>query len=1001
MLDISLDPIDQRRLFLLSFLLIWLIKCIYLFSALNGLSESNYTALFITLDTLYFTTLYTIKIPILYTGSSFQPLNIKITTASILIYGFLFNLGMRHYTHFTPPLSHSNPQHPLPTTVYNPRGHLVPNDPHSHASHSFYGAIHGEYLVSLFRPSRAILTKTCDLLFIDLQGHGPWHLQLTINHQAFNTSSNLPTRHLAYNNISQPSFSIKLNSSNDYGLYTIQLKDHLNLLGKSNATMMVPCPIATLQTTHGCQFSNHSFQLHLRGAHPIQYSLLMENQVVSGTTAAALYDTVILDLFIPTLTPKTTNITLLSLLDAYTNSVTLNNTSTSIHIYPIPTLQFATTEQPIPLQINQQQPTLIDLLVDTHDYHPFTIQYQYNHQVLQLNDSLQIPATLPGNITLLSIHHAYCKGRIIQPATLDLMAFKPPTLSVVPTPMKDPCFGQVALKLNTTLFGQPPFTLHYLESYNAQPKLKQVLIPTHRKLITLEPKFSGEYQYELTLLQDALYTDGIPLHNMVFHQFVHPKSTAQFDLNELTICTNKVSHIPISLTGTAPWSLSLEIGPTNRRQMTINAIEKSPYLFHLNHSVPGVYTYDLTMIRSDVNECPLMMDDQSLMVHVINSNPWVAFDVESLQHPLMMAEGSEMEIPIVFSTTGKPPFRYTVTHHNHNHTSSSMRESMGYSDVLKLTQMGSYSLSTVDDKYCHGNIASNKQITMAYYPKPTLKPLGWPEKVCPSQQPLKLELELKGSGIFQFQHELIRKETGQVMDHITHRTRDSLYVIELDINTHPPGEYTVFINNIGDDYYANHAVAPLRLHFTLLPLPTAHFHASTVMQCMGSSSFVQGDLELVMSEPSLQVEYRYDGAILDNLHLPEKDAGEYILQINKITDEQQCTNSHVDDKVTVIVKESPDILQQQQQSYCVGELMSFKIVGGGPFVVNTVFYPLKMDRMGALQGASTEWGNGATLSEDGVDGIFNLFEERFGEEEEKGAHWRMMADEPVYYKLLI
>eukprot|EP00835_Amoeboradix_gromovi_P003301 NODE_213_length_14376_cov_0.499054.p1 type:complete len:976 gc:universal NODE_213_length_14376_cov_0.499054:10241-7314(-) len=973
MLEISLDPIDQRRLFLLSFLLIWLVKCIYLFSALNGLNERNYTALFVTLDTIYFSMLYFVKIPILYTGTAFQPLNIKITSASILLYGILFNLGISHYANNMPSVEATLD---LPTTVYNPRGQLVSNSNPT----SFYGNIHGEYLVTLHSPSFAVLTKKCGMLSVNINGHGPWNVNISINHQAINKSSNLPIKTLKYHNI-QNQFDLPLNSSFDYGLFNIDIIDRLNLKGKSNSTVMVPCPVAIIKPQkYLCQNSPASFNLDINGAHPVKYSLFINNELLSGTTLSGNKQLVYnqsTSIPIDTTIPSALSINLDSLTDSHNNSIRYHRghlgPSSQLIIHPLPLLSFK-PNNPTLLRINQSDPLIIQLQATGSP--PFSVSYSINDKS-QVIDSeskfISIPIKTPGTLSLNSINDMHCSGKVQLPNQLPITLQPPPSVLFTPNPIKDACFGQTALDLNTSFTGILPFTLYYTESVNDKTTQHSMTITKYRKSIKLEPTTTGLYTYTMKSFSDAVYP-SIDI-NQSFTIQSNPLSKAHFESNSITVCVNTPTAIPIIATGQSPWSITMNVVSNHdliTRQILLSKII-SPYQFELNLSNVGQYSYELATI-TDVNQCTLNLDDK-LLVNVVNTNPWVEFDSPS---NILMPEGSTIEIPIIFSSTAIQPFSVQLKHNNVIKTITNINS---HSSHIMVSESGTYELVSANDKYCAGTVPSDLVVSVDYYTKPSVTVHDYSNIICQSTLDT-IKLELNGSGIFK----LIIKtfKDNKLLNVQEQRTRDAIYLLNYNTDA---GIYKVHITSIGDVHYSDININKI-IEYKVIGSPTAHFNKDTIEQCMSDKL----DLQVVINEP-LTVDYKLVDGIgnvkeyqvnytkTSNVELDHTTSGVYKLYMTRIANKFKCSLL-TNDVATIMINQSPEIGIISKPDVCANSVISFNIEGINKFEITTQFYPLLLNT-----DKSTEWGNGASLSTEYITNTFKITENE---------PLQMLADEPVF-----
>eukprot|EP00834_Sanchytrium_tribonematis_P006458 NODE_477_length_6979_cov_0.820058.p1 type:complete len:1027 gc:universal NODE_477_length_6979_cov_0.820058:914-3994(+) len=1025
MLDIQFDPIDQRRLFLLSFLIIWLAKCIYLFSSLSGISSSNYTALFVTLDTIYFSILYWIKIPILYTGTTFQPLSMKITGASILIYGILFNMGLNHFTSGSPAsVQHSSSQ--LPTSVYNPRGQLVSNV----QTTSFYGNIHGEYLVTLNQPSYAVLLKKCNNIIAELHGHGPWDVNIKVSHKALNKDSSVGDRSIYYH-VTNGNLVIPLNGTEDFGLYNFEIYDRLNLKGKSNSTMMVPCPEANIVASNACQYDDYKFSLDLKGAHPIEYTLKIGKETLSGITKATkkVLDSVSVQIPFSTNSVSRSEIRLAAITDKYNNSIKFHSGHTGpiahIEVHPQPMVQFENDKEVL-LRTNQTAPELIK--ISATGISPFVFHYEYNgkkEKIEQKSPHLSIPALDAGRISLIAIQDRNCAGKVSQPSSINLKIVQPPTLSFTPLPVKDPCFGQVALKLNLTLTGTPPFWIDYQEDHENRINKNRILVNGYRKIIILEPETSGNYKYTLNSLGDSLYKNGVHI-NEVFNQYVHPKSFAKFEKQQVTVCTNTGVSLPIKFTGQAPWTLVMDVNEKTemespvRKQVTLSNIQSEKevlsYDFELQFSQPGTYTYDMVKI-ADKNQCVFHFQEEiaenqqqlPLTITAVQTNPWVDFDTQELE--MFMPEGSFINVPVIFSSTAKPPFTVHLEHElNGKSIKYPIKDISKWSDTIKITKEGQYRLSSVNDLYCQGNIASEKVLKIKYYPKPTLDVGQTKPTLCQNSND-KLPVSLQGSGIFKF---LLRISLNQqVIQEKEMRTRDHLFM--LDYETSYPGNYQYEITKIGDQHYDLTLKESKIIKYNVIGTPVAKFSTNHLNQCLGIKS---STIELEMAEPltfGFTLQHEAIDLPQDVRSFSEKfqetntfsfppnwsslsntDAlrhpGIYYLTMTSVENEYGCKNENLNQKLTLEIQESPNLstAKGHYDRTCAGDYLSFQTQGVAPFEIHTRFFPLKLNRDNAVKGIDSEWGNGADISEEYFDANFHI-------KEDDGNVFNMLADEPVYY----
>ncbi len=967
---IALDPIDQRRISVLVFLAIWLSKGIYLFSSLSGISDQNYTPLFITLDIIYFTFIYYAKIPIWYTSNQFKPLNVKITGLIIVVYGILVNLGM-DFTSFSKSTP-ANTSSRLPTTAYNPRGQLVSNAQPS----NFYGKIHGEYLVTLHQPSYVVLTKKCNLVHAELIGDGPWDVIVTIDHSKFNKTSQIETRLLKYKVYG--SFDIALNNTNDYGLYTFQIHDRLDLKGKSNTTMMVPCPTASISAENTCQFQSSVANLDIRGAHPIHYSILLNKDIISGSTPASKsISTYSAQIPLDTKSTSITYIKLQSLVDKYNNTITFHNNGPykQIEIHSQPQLSFLKES----VYLKHKESNFVP--VKAIGKSPYYVQYQFNDKLYsleQIDPLFQIPINKAGTIELISIKDNNCSGKVKGQSTIQITEVFPPQLKYTRESLKDACFGEFAVKLNLTLQGTPPFYIDYEEFHDNHIVKQRVEVLKFRKLLTLEPQQSGKYTYTITRIGDSVYTEGISLKES-FDQIVHPKSQAHFVQTKATMCTNSKLSIPIQFQGKGPWSLVMDQSIDGQRQPTIlNNIKDATYPFELTFKQPGTVSYDLVKVI-DTNQCTTLLDTEPLMLTIVNTHPWVEFDTnkQGSTHLLKMAKGSTLSVPLLYSSTSLAPFEVVV---KHNDVASTFKFK-DTSEPLVIKEDGEYTLMSCKDKYCQGTVPSLHSITVEYYPMPTIEIGDYKRTKCQFGME-QVELRLSKSGILFFT--LTTYKNNVLIDTKEMRTKDDLFLLELPSQV--DGDYRLEITRIGDAYYNTVLKKPLAVPYKVIKTPQFQFKPMN-KKCLGDALVIDS----AVTEPlQVQLKIRHDTVDIQTTdHTIKVNTAKNIINLTELLESihpgvytvtaTQATNpigcmATLNEQLQVHVGSSPSIHLTGQQNKCEGDSVGLKVNGQGPFEIRTKFYPLLLKN------------NKIELSIDSVENKFDLQDDD---------ELTMITDEPV------
>jgi hypothetical protein len=101
--------------------------------------------------------------------------------------------------------------------------------------------------------------------------------------------------------------------------------------------------------------------------------------------------------------------------------------------------------------------------------------------------------------------------------------------------------------------------------------------------------------------------------------------------------------------------------------------------------------------------------------------------------------------------------------------------------------------------------------------------------------------------------------------------------------------------------------------------------------------------------------------------------GTYYVTMDKIENINKCSSVKNDQKLKIEMTESPRIsVNREANRACAGQVIAFNMEGTGPYEIYTRFYPLQLNRELAMKGIYTEWGNGANINEEYVDGVFKI-----------------------------
>ena len=171
---------------------------------------------------------------------------------------------------------------------------------------------------------------------------------------------------------------------------------------------------------------------------------------------------------------------------------------------------------------------------------------------------------------------------------------------------------------------------------------------------------------------------------------INPSPAASINNFSSSICSGQSVVIPIYLTGTAPWSLTYTIDGQN--PIIINSIADSAYL--LNTNLSGYY--EIAKI-SDAN----CLSGTFYGNANIQVKPLPGATIMSGNTNICLGQTTNIEL----SFTGSGPWNFSYSIDNQNDISITGIESNNFN--LLVSQAGAFSLKSVSDANCNGNINSN------------------------------------------------------------------------------------------------------------------------------------------------------------------------------------------------------------------------------------------------------------------------------------------------------
>ncbi|OAL27816.1 hypothetical protein AYO20_09669 [Fonsecaea nubica] len=355
----------------------------------------------------------------------------------------------------------------------------------------------------------------------------------------------------------------------------------------------------------------------------------------------------------------------------------------------------------------------------------------------------EISVDRPGTYEIVSIHDS-CPGVVDSKANKFQVSWLPrPTLSI-----KDPAIGTEGSKgfrkaavcqgdesvLALGLTGSPPFHLKYQQKFEpikgpAAISNKPVTLAGSSAQVNLDTSKAGEYSYVFSELGDARYSpDKKGFTPIVLWQQVYPLPSAKFSQAGKTYgyCkydptfTNsaeaETENIPITFTGTPPFSVEIAIihhGVSTRPEIIRQKeIATRSYSWPLSRATLDLGTHTVS-IRSvkDALGCESILDSDPSAVRIHVSSPPAIIPLESQEHYCVGEHVS-------FSLSGQAPFDVFYTFQNRER-----KARVSGNEFRRLAESpGEFVITGVSDSAMGNNkCRARKDIRKVIHPYPTVE----------------------------------------------------------------------------------------------------------------------------------------------------------------------------------------------------------------------------------------------------------------------------------------
>ena len=513
-----------------------------------------------------------------------------------------------------------------------------------------------------------------------------------------------------------------------------------------------------------------------------------------------------------------------------------------------------------------------------------------------------------------------------------------------------------------------------------------------------KPPGEGNYIVVFKSLRDGYYQKtGIPLDEKVhtyltyFRQRSRLSIEAADDSNALPICLGSQVDVPISMSGNFPFLMSYKVIEMSSGKViessTVKDLSDSRFIIQTpKFDKGGSYRVQIDKLTDSLGCEANLVGQNYRTVNVRKDIPEMSLGIEADSWSVSIVEGDSLKLPLnVQSSVGntqRDRLVYSITDLN-NSSDTKVRTAIGIEN-LRIKEAGRYKLLSYSSGGCEGKVANpQKVITVDYIPRPSIV-LGAIDRgdlknddfegqlgpVCRGGTK-KVEMFLNGKRPFIVNYQ-IKDPSGRVESR-TMTVNNDRVTITLPTENH--GIYRHKFLSVYDSLYTQEKtsrlnVPPLtsQLQYEVQSLPELaiksgseylQFCESTLKKISKLPPKIQLNLKgqfpvtldvtLQRGDANEQEEFQVKHLTTSEVDLNDiissingkaldqtLQVGDYFLLFDRITDNNGCSKQIQDANVVVLVTEVPKMKREPNQKYyCVGDHITYDLVGISPF---TVFY---------------------------------------------------------------
>ncbi|KAG7663432.1 POM152 [[Candida] subhashii] len=600
----------------------------------------------------------------------------------------------------------------------------------------------------------------------------------------------------------------------------------------------------------------------------------------------------------------------------------------------------------------------------------------------------------PGEYSLISAQTKFCPCET-RPGTIQVKLATPPQVHIIDEAVSDRCLGTIGYNFNFNFTGKPPFKVQYRVYVNQSGVLRPVHSEQGRVLRELtsfenshlfkfKPHTEGSYTIVFNNLKDLNYNqEPIRLDEKKHTYSTYFKQASEIGLKStqktIYTCYGQTSNIPLFFKGSGgPFKFDYDfIDPDSQKKLidTSHAENVDSFSIDTPKGLIGK-TYELRLTNAkDRFGCDAKITHPSIRIASRPDIPTLELSADIKDH-IHVVEGDSVELPIVYkssvglSNNDKIEVKFTKP----GSGDSRIMKMNVKGGSIRVSETGTYSLVSFENKGCPGRITHNERaVRISYFDKPSLQIVAENEfkqhkeentihlkPVCNGCSN-KVKLQLTGKAPFILDYE-IRLPSGKIE---THSMNVEGHEIIISLPSRENGRYEHKFKRIYDGLYtksrgrAVNVVAP-RVLYNVNGLPNAKFINEQRFSQICENAL--GKSDKVISIPvHLDGQYPFDidaslknektGEVKNiqfkNVNRPNLEfsnsklfgLGDYSISFTKISDGNGCTRKEfkLNDKYVISITETPDIFKAEPKKYhyCVGEHVAYNLTGFAPF---TIFY---------------------------------------------------------------